>query len=268
MIDKMISYAGNHEDVLLSRAFPEQQAGFYVDVGAHHPVGGSATKHFYDRGWHGVNVEPIPHLAALFPAARPRDVIVQAGLSDHAGPMKLFHIEEDKGLSTFSVPQANEYRERGLTVTELIVDVLTLADVCQRHVKDADIDFMIIDVEGYERQVLEGADFDRWRPRVLVVESSRPNTNEPTHQLWDELVLKAGYSFALFDGINRIYVRDEDRALLTRLMYPVNVLDNFVSCRQYELERKLKDYLRFGRAALSAARATQHIVNLIRAVMR
>ena len=54
----MVSYAQNHEDVLLRRVFPDEPNGFYIDVGANDPVRDSVTKHFYDRGWHGINIEP------------------------------------------------------------------------------------------------------------------------------------------------------------------------------------------------------------------
>jgi uncharacterized membrane protein len=66
----ILSYAQNGEDVVLSRAFADQEFGFYVDVGACHPVEDSVTLHFYERGWQGVNVEPDRELHALFLEAR------------------------------------------------------------------------------------------------------------------------------------------------------------------------------------------------------
>ena len=78
----MVSYAQNHEDVLLDRAFPRGKPGFYIDVGANEPVRNSVTKHFYELGWHGINVEPAAHPFALLAAERERDVNLNVAVSD------------------------------------------------------------------------------------------------------------------------------------------------------------------------------------------
>src|SRR5262245_39670575 len=81
-IAPMISYAQNHEDVLLRRAFADQKEGFYVDIGANHPVNLSITKHFYDSGWSGVNIEPLPCIFELLQSGRPRDINLNMGISN------------------------------------------------------------------------------------------------------------------------------------------------------------------------------------------
>src|SRR5262245_20792552 len=97
----MVSYAQNAEDVLLDRLCPRGLKGFYIDVGAHHPVQGSLTKHFYDQGWRGVNVEPASEPMAELVAARPRDVNLAVGLSDQVGTLTLYEAP-GTGCSTFS----------------------------------------------------------------------------------------------------------------------------------------------------------------------
>jgi hypothetical protein len=98
---------------------------------------------------------------------------------------------------------------------------------------------MSIDVEGHERAVLAGNDWQRFRPRVLVVEAVLPYTNTPCHQRWEQLLLDAGYHFAFFDGINRYYVREEDGVLLERFHCPVNVLDAYLPAEQYRLQEQI-----------------------------
>ena len=69
-----ISYAQNGEDVMLTRALKHIERGFYIDVGANHPSDDSVTKAFYDRGWRGLNIEPLPEHIAQLRAARLRGI--------------------------------------------------------------------------------------------------------------------------------------------------------------------------------------------------
>jgi FkbM family methyltransferase len=223
----MISYAYNREDVLLDRLFKEQQTGFYVDVGAGKPVRGSVTKHFYDRGWRGINVEPTRSLFALLEDARPGDVNLNVALSSQPGSMEFYEFEERHwALSTLDKRQAERHAETGRRYRTLEVPVKTLAEVCEEHVTGG-VDFMSIDVEGHELGVIRGGDWRRWRPRCLVVEATEPNTQIPSHSEWEPLLLEAGYLFGYFDGLNRFYLRSEDAALMECFKTPVNVFDDF-----------------------------------------
>lgn len=71
------------------------------------------------------------------------------------------------------------------------------------------IDLLNIDVEGFERQVLLGTDFTKYQPKVLLLESISPKTLEPIHQKWEDILIKVGYKFILFDGLNRHYLSNE-----------------------------------------------------------
>lgn len=229
----MISYSQNCEDVLLNRLFPEGHRGFYVDVGACHPTTGSVTAHFYAQGWSGINVEPSCN-HDLLARQRPRDVNLQLAISDKTGTAEFYEFPDAPGVSTFDRDLAEFARaELGHPCAPRTVPVATLADICRDHARRP-IDFLSIDVEGHERQVLEGADFMQFRPRVVVVEATRPHTSDATHETWEHLVLAAGYLFAFFDGLNRFYVRHEDRELIPRLAVPANVFDNYVSHALHE----------------------------------
>ncbi len=225
----MVSYAQNFEDVVLDRLYPPDHLGFFIDVGAYDPVSTSVTKHFSDRQWRGVNIEPSLLGYQRFVAARPRDVNLNVALSSAAGSMTFFEApEQARGVSTMSAERARAYRAAGNKLVERVVPVMTLADVCAEHAP-GDIDFLSIDVEGHEREVIEGGDWKRHRPRVVVVEAVTAEGFVPNHQEWEPLLLGSGYLFGLFDGLNRFYVRHEDQALLPRLDLPANATDNFVS---------------------------------------
>src|SRR5882757_3480632 len=96
----LISYAQNFEDVMLWRALGSVEAGFWIDVGAAHPSEYSVTRAFYDRGWHGVNIEPEPDYAAALVVGRPRDVNLPVAIGAEAGRTTLHRIK-GTGLSTF-----------------------------------------------------------------------------------------------------------------------------------------------------------------------
>jgi FkbM family methyltransferase len=219
----MISYAQNWEDVWLHRAFSHQAHGFYVDVGANDPVADSVTKHFYDRGWHGINIEPHKTLCAKLRQARPRDVNLQIGLSNKAGSLKFYVVPSQLGWSSFAPVLGQHFRQMNLEVIEETVTVSTLAETLDKHAKQP-IDFLKIDVEGHEREVVEGGDWQRWRPRIILIESTYAVD-------WEHQLLAANYRFALFDGLNRYYVRGEEPQLLSAFEVPLNVLDDFISYR-------------------------------------
>ncbi len=206
-------YGQHGEDRRLAELLAHRRRGFYIDVGAWDPVQDSVTKHFYDRGWHGINVEPHPGFAELLARARPRDVTLPVALADVPGEQTLTLVGHT-GLSSFEDAFAShaeawvkENRERPAAIERVTVPVLTLAEICRRHVPPGtQIDFLKIDVEGWEDRVLRGGDWDAYRPRILLIEAVEPLTEVPAWEAWDGFVRERGYAFLEFDGLNRWYV--------------------------------------------------------------
>jgi FkbM family methyltransferase len=223
------SYAQNREDVLLARVFREP-TGFYIDVGAAHPVYHSVTNLFYQRGWSGVNVEPQPAFFAAVAAERSRDVNLNAAVSDAEGECTFHEVQDSLGCSTVNPDLADHLRRTGSPVVSYTVRTLTLRQICEAHAH-RQIDILKIDAEGHERAVIAGGDFRRWRPRVVVVETT-------AHETWEPLILSYDYLFAFFDGLNRYYVRSEDRHLIPALAVPVSVLDDYVP---FEYEQRIRE---------------------------
>ncbi|MGE6781502.1 FkbM family methyltransferase [Ensifer adhaerens] len=225
-----ISFAQNGEDILLSRCFPKE-AGFYVDVGASSPVHDSVTQFFYERGWKGINFEPIPERHAELLRTRPRDISVRAAVSDTPGIATIARTAGIGGLSTSTVPDnfATMYRANSWPIS---VEQVTLSEQLAAHNVEQ-IDFLKIDAEGAERAVLAGLDLIRWRPVVILVEATKPLSTEPTHEVWEHLVTNRGYEFVWFDGLNRYYVSSErEPELRAHFQIPLNAFDQYVSFAQ------------------------------------
>jgi len=229
----MRSYAQNFEDVRLARVLGDVDAGFYIDVGAAHPTSDSVTRHFYELGWHGINIEPNAGLFAELLRERPRDINLEVACSSSDGVASLHETDALDGWATLSTDTARFIEEkRGRAVHEREVRTVTLASVCAEHVASP-IDFLKVDAEAHETAVLEGADFTRWRPRVVVVEATWPHSSTASHHEWEPLLLASGYHFAVFDGVNRFYVAGEHEAWAERLAEPISVFDD------WELDRYL-----------------------------
>ncbi len=223
----MISYAQNGEDVMLMRALGNVAGGFYIDVGAADPTIVSVTRAFYERGWHGVNVEPTVEHHRRLNEARQRDVNLSQPVSDHVAE-ELFHFCEHPDLSTLLGDVAAMSASGGLKSESRVVQTTTLAEICRRFAPSV-IHFLKIDVEGAEENVLRGADFQRYRPWIVVVEATRPNSQIPAHAHWEPILLDNRYRFAWFDGLNRFYLAEEKfDTLHHHFERPVNVFDEYV----------------------------------------
>jgi FkbM family methyltransferase len=239
----VLSYAQNFEDVMLARLFDAATPGFYVDVGAWHPTEDSVTRHFYDAGWHGINVEPIARQHRLFVTERPRDINLNVAVAATAGRRTFHDFSPAGGLSTFEAEIAAKNRALGHHCREYEVEVTTLEEIYARH-DVRQIDFLKVDVEGAEREVLRGANWSAVRPRAVLVEATEPMGTTPTHGAWESILLTHGYLFAYFDGLNRYYLRREDAHLLPRLRVPPNFFDHFELARVHRLELELRHWRR------------------------
>lgn len=221
------SFAQNGEDVMLWRALRDVDHGFYIDAGAAEPESDSVTHAFYLRGWRGINIEPTPDAFARLQAARPEDINLNIAVGHETGRARLFLVNQGNGLSTLDADGAEKLRRQGWDIAQTSVAVKTLADICEEHdVKT--IHFLKIDVEGSERSVLEGADLKRFRPWIILLEATEPNSQVPTHHAWEELLLAADYQFVWFDGLNRFYVSQEMQELAQFFRAPVNVFDGAI----------------------------------------
>jgi FkbM family methyltransferase len=231
----MLSHAQNAEDVVLKRVFEDIETGFYVDVGASDPVNDSVTLYFYMLGWSGVNVEPAESDYERLVHARDRDVNLQVVVGTGELPLT-FYPSDVRGHGTVDAALA---AQRGQTDTTEVPQI-SLAHIFDEYAPPEGVDFLKIDVEGWEAEVVASADWLRHRPRIVVVESVDTD-GRPTHDEWEPLLLAASYRLGLFDGVNRFYCRDEDaETIIPRLAAPANVRDNWRPAREVGVQDRLE----------------------------
>jgi FkbM family methyltransferase len=233
-----VSYSQNFEDVMLMRALSGVQRGYYIDVGAAEPFADSVTAAFYKQGWRGINVEPMNEPFMRLAEARPEDVNLQVALEEEQGVARYYSIDGGNGISTGDAIFGEKYKKSNWNIELVPVVVSTLKDICEKYVGDRPIHFLKIDVEGKERAVLLGGDFDVYRPWIVVIEATQPNTQVPSHQEWENLIESYNYSFVYFDGLNRFYVSNEKlETLKPAFAVPPNWFDHFVKISELEATR-------------------------------
>lgn len=211
------SYAQELEDIVLYAVLQNVEEGFYIDVGANDPVDISVTKFFYDRGWRGINIEPLRSKCAMLEDERPRDINLCVGISNKGGEEMLIPGGGGGGvITTFSESVA----EKGgfSNHARHAKTMLTLSDIYEQYCsRDQQIHFCKIDVEGYEKYVLEGiSDWETYRPWIFVVEAAEPGTDIPAYEPWEDILLTNGYILAYATKINRYYLDKRKEHLLER----------------------------------------------------
>ncbi|MHB1174508.1 MAG: FkbM family methyltransferase [Sulfuriferula sp.] len=168
-----LSYSQEGEDLVLARILGELKimTGFFVDIGAHHPTRYSNTYYFYRRGWRGINVDALPGTKRLFDRMRRRDITIECGVGSHEGVLKYFAFNEP-ALNTFSEQEAEKkISPQYHIINTLQIPVVTLKRILDEHLPSGTkIDFMTIDAEGFDHEIISSNDWNLYRPRVVLVE--------------------------------------------------------------------------------------------------
>jgi len=228
LLSNFVSYSQDFEDFILYYIFYDTPKGFYIDVGAHDPTYFSVTKSFYDRGWKGINIDPIPEKYLLFKKYRPRDINLQLA----AGNLE--------GNTTFKVDglvSSLLYNKKDNYSKIVKISVKTMKNICRTYIpKEIKINFCKIDVESAEKYVLLGYDFVNYRPNVFCIESLTNNNNIPEYKEWEDILIKNDFEFAYQFKRNRFYYDKRIRKMKNKFYK----LDYYIKKFYYKLKFKKK----------------------------
>jgi len=198
---RFLSYNSGLEDLILYDVLKDIKNGYYIDVGANDPWIESVTKAFYNKGWHGINIEPLEDMYKLLSEDRKRDINLNVGAGDTEGELEM---SVCGCYSSFSKEEIKKISKNFIEIRK--VSIKTLTQICDEYCPfNQDIAFCKIDVEHFEREVLLGFDLKKYRPKVFAIESTLPGTDIPCYAEWEPILLEAGYEFAFSYGVNRYY---------------------------------------------------------------
>ena len=174
------SYSQEGEDMLLKRLYENlDYKGLYVDIGAHHPLRFSNTYYFYKRGWSGINVDAMPGSMKAFINKRSRDINLELPVSRKKEILTYFAFEEP-ALNTFSEDNANSIMngKQSQLLFKKEIETVTLEEIFDTYLNDRKIDFLSIDVEGLDFQVLQSNNWKKYTPSYIVIEAYATNIND------------------------------------------------------------------------------------------
>lgn len=235
-----IYYAQNREDIILESFFLGEPSGFYVDVGACHPDVASVTKRFYLKGWRGINIEPQKNLHGLFEKDRPRDTNLNIGISDKETTIILRSYIYNQGLSTVTKNIKDDHAKSNGNKTEQYEDISLKVKPLSKVLEEqavGSIQFLKVDVEGHEYEVLHGNDWTRYRPEVICIEANHIIKN------WKPLLKRNDYTLVFFDGLNEYYA-DARTNRAKKFDYVQHVVVNLrggISAEDYDTVSSLAD---------------------------
>jgi FkbM family methyltransferase len=242
-MEMFVSYAQNFEDVMLNRVFGSVIDGFYIDIGACHPEIHSVTKHFYDKGWSGINIEPSKSNFEVLQKHRKRDTNLNVAVGRCAGDQEFIEVKSSSAMSSLRDSATSAYLN-GLASRHYRVPVVTLQSICDQYCRAKPISFIKIDVEGSEADVIASLDWQTYRPILVVVEAIHPDTRLPAWGSWEPHLLEAGYLFVWYDGLNRYYLRNESEELKKHFLVQPSLIDGFVITSDHSLCLPLRTRVR------------------------
>lgn len=203
-----INFSFFAEDKILFKLQP-CAGGFYVDVGAFHPIHGSNTYKLYLKGWRGITIEPNPKIARLFKQLRPSDCHLTIGISSEPGTLT-YHEFADPSKNTFDPESAKAASSESSEVGRTPIECLPLATILDQHAPGQAIDLLSVDAEGLDLAVLQSLDWTRQRPTVVVVEDyehfNSGTSRVPTFSAIRSFMIAQDYSLVAQTIISFVYV--------------------------------------------------------------
>jgi FkbM family methyltransferase len=208
-----VSFSKSGDDIQLMKLLKHSTPGTYVDIGSWHPKSASNTYFFYLRKWRGICIDPNPELQKLYSKFRPGDTFLTCGVGHAPGELNYYMLDDhNSSMNTFDL---DFIRQRGLEPNikkTISVPVRPLSAILEEHLRPNErLDFFDIDVEGLDFEVLQSNDWERFRPKIIAIETNLPLNEDIASRT--VLYLEAqGYSLSaktvIFGNLGNLFLID------------------------------------------------------------
>ena len=203
------TYSKNGEDLKINEALDFKEKGFYIDIGANKPKECNNTYHFYKKGWSGINIEPNQELIKELDIVRPRDLNLKIGVSNKKSIGRVFKFNNNLVNSTINEDIKKHFIEKDKLVLKGSekINILTLKDIFEEYVGGNNVDFLCIDTEGNDYNILLGNDWSKYKPKVICLEAFWLNENciEDVREPFENFLRPFGYRVYCYVNNNIIF---------------------------------------------------------------
>ncbi len=211
-LNQKISYSQSGEDLIIDFFFTARQIDkpSYIDIGAYHPYKISNTALFYEKGARGISIEPNPDGFEKFVKYRPEDTNLNIGIGNEESTLSYYSMDSPT-LNTFSEEEAKRYEEQGSARIEKVIEVQvkTLTSILEKYNNGMFPDFLSLDVEGWDYQILDSLKQFQTTPKLICVETYSYTEGYIYKEKFDNLMKELGYTIYGTTTINTIYVKNE-----------------------------------------------------------
>ena len=166
---RKISYSLSGIDLLVTHIFQNKKKGFFIDIGCNHPVYNNNTYLLYKKGWRGINVDLDKQSIDLFNIYRKHDFNKNVAVSSVSKEVDLYFYHNKSAINTINKTSAEFQKAIPKEVRKITTNTLNTI-ILESSFADKKVDFLSIDVEGYELEVLKGFDLKKYSPKVIVIE--------------------------------------------------------------------------------------------------
>ena len=174
---KRKTYSMDGEDIEIVKYFDNKKNGFYVDVGSYHPIERNNTMLLYNKGWEGINIDISDFSIKLFDQLRSRDINLNLAVSKNEGEIEMYFQKKLSQLSTIKKEQIKKSFQGEVKIKKIISKTLT-SILDETKFANKKIDFLDIDVEGADMDVLESLDFEKYSPKLICIEVIKENNED------------------------------------------------------------------------------------------
>ena len=200
-----LAYSHWGVDLIITKLLNSKNKGIYIDVGCHHPFLNNHSYLLYKSGWVGINIDIDYNSIDMFNFFRKSDVNIQTAVTDHKGEVDLYFYHNRAAKNTISKEFGSNAKEKKKINSDTLNNIIE-----NSKFKNSKIDFVSIDVEGNEMNVLNGFNLKKYKPKLILLEFILPNKKEFYEKDISEITNSEVYKFLIKNDYKLINWNHDD----------------------------------------------------------